>query len=285
MLVGGFSSTQAAFANHNYGCIIEPTADDIKAEIDYSPHLLTYAVWFDFNQLYPSSIMNEAIPWKDFITYHSEDNSARFRFLKDRLTAVDHEYFATQQSENKLGFIIDADFSYKFEDSVENSIDLSSLPYLKKVKITDLSEEQQQNIRIMRPNATVEPVRLVSSHEKLIRRQDFVASFFYLITFCSLQLIKIHKITQFKTAPLFTPYFSVLQNARSKTKSKLMATIIKNICNCIPGKFHQVGCSSSSSSKKNKKTKKTKKNKIFFFFSKFFFFFRVLTNISAHKCV
>ena len=133
-----------------------------------------------------------------------------------------------------LGFIVDVSLTYDFEASLHHSIDLGMLPFLKRVALDELSEEQIADASHLRRNVNTECARLISTHENH-RRVEFLPQILYMVVHGSVKIEAIHSITQYKTARLFADYLQMLQKARGTACCDLFSKTVKNMSNCIPG--------------------------------------------------
>ena len=124
--------------------------------------------------------------------------------------------------------------TYDFDKSVERSIDLGSLPILKRVELSELSSEQVEDARQLNRKIESESPKLVSTHERN-RRVEFAPSLLYMIAFCACKIEKVHSVTSYEHAKLFAPYLQMLQNARGKSSCDLLSKLFKQVANSVPG--------------------------------------------------
>ena len=239
-LNGGFSSNQCIFSTFNFGALVPANEAEVEAGIDYGSSTVTFPQKLDYNCLYPSSLINDAVPFKNLTNYDRESNSPTFAMLEERILELDFDFFVDELEKHKNGYMIELTVNFDLESSLTHSIDLGGLPWLKFVSVDELSSDQASDANRLKKNLNSEGPRLVSSHEQGHRFFDFVGPVFYSLAFLSFECVLIHRIVKYKAANILGDYLEVLQAARNTSPSKLLNSVYKVLGNSLPGSSHLI---------------------------------------------
>ena len=137
----------------------------------------------------------------------------------------------------RKGFIFDVSLTFDYQSALGNSVDLGPLPYLRKVYLSELSQDQINEATNLKRRS--ETTQLISTHDSDTRRVEFTANLMYLLVNCSFVIKEIHAIVIFEHEKLLAEYLQFLQDCRKDSTSPLEGRLIKSLGNNIPGKFHQ----------------------------------------------
>ena len=228
-LIGGYSVNAAYFSYFNMGF----------TEKDNSlSDTITSASLVDFNGLYPSALQCQ-LPYRNFVLLQKEDNNLQFRYISKQLKDMNMKFFVDKATHEKTSFLFEVILDYNFEDSLGNSLDLGIFPYFRKVANTELTRDQQDVLDELSRHCDREPAKLISAHRNNHHVTDFVDNIAYLVYLHSCRIVEVLSIVSFETAPFLQRYVQQLQDERSRSPSTILARIIKNLSNSIPGKLHQ----------------------------------------------
>ena len=184
--------------------------------------------------LYPTACANDGCPWKDFKRLYL--GCPNFQFISERLTSLDVEWFCHQAEQEKKGYIFEVTLDYDYQTSLCSSIDLGAIPFLRKCHMSELSVEQQEDLISQGRKPNHSAIQLTSNHDIEHLRVEFSYNLIYMMLNQGFSVKKIHCILSFTTENLLGDYLDFLQKGRQKSTSPLLARLIKNLGNAIPGK-------------------------------------------------
>ena len=156
-------------------------------------------------------------------------HSIKFRYIASQILATNIEFFQQKITEENLTYFCTVKMSYHFKDSLAHSLDLGTMPTLKKSTLQNLTEDQQQYLFTSGRNIEKEPAKLISVHEKDCQTSDFIVSLLYMVTHHSCQIVEVLSIVEYECADLFSPWVDFLGKKRAQSSSNLEGKICKNL--------------------------------------------------------
>ena len=108
----------------------------------------------------PFSSLESYIPVSGFRMLRKEDRSPEFHLIAEKLRSLDFDFFLERATYQKQGFVFEATLRYDVNSAMRNNVDLGLLPYLAKINVKDLSDDQIQDalkIEFIGNSASLEP--------------------------------------------------------------------------------------------------------------------------------
>ena len=182
------------------------------------------------------SSLESFIPVSGFRMLRKEDRSPEFHLIAEKMRSLDFDFFLERATYRKQGFVFEATLRYDVNSAMRNNVDLGLLPYLAKINVKDLSDDQIQDALKIGRTVNSSATQLVSNHRQDHDVCDFTTSMFYMLVNCSCYITDIRTIITYQHESLMTEYLQFLLDQRKNACCPLMNRSLKNLGNCIPGK-------------------------------------------------
>ena len=184
----------------------------------------------------PFSSLESYIPVSGFRMLRKEDRSPEFHLIAEKLRSLDFDFFLERATYQEQGFVFEATLRYDVNSAMRNNVDLGLLPYLAKINVKDLSDDQIQDALKIGKTVNSSATQLVSNHRQDHDVCDFTTSMMYMLVNCSCYITDIKTIITYQHERVMTEYLQYLLDQRKNACCPLMNRSLKNLGNCIPGK-------------------------------------------------
>ena len=184
--------------------------------------------------------MQRQLPYKNFEYLDQYQRPTHFNHIVRQLSDLNIDFFVEKSVYEQKGFLVTCTLGYNFQDSLENTIDLSCFPKYQRVSMDQLTRDQIWSFNNESRNIEKDPAKLISSYENENLVTDFIDNIIYLLINHSCSILSVESVIVYEHSSFMLEYMNYLQSARSLATSNLEGRLIKNLSNSVPGMLYAI---------------------------------------------